>query len=216
MATPQQLREEVAVVTAAAVADLSDLLVGVPDELARDLIIDVLPGLVTLWQDAAAEVAAEWYEEFRDQLEVPGSFVPTLPDLGDPGIPALVNWAEKESQDALARLSLIEGGVTLRVANGARATVIDSVNNDPRGIGFQRYSRQTVTGCGFCQALASRGTVYRDVDSASFGAHDRCRCVAVPAFGGAPIPVKPYTPTAKNVTDADRARTRAWLARKGL
>jgi hypothetical protein len=45
-----------------------------------------------------------------------------------------------------------------------------------------------------------------------FAAHDHCRCIAVPAFAGRPTPVQPYTPTSRDITDADRTRVRAYLA----
>lgn len=38
-----------------------------------------------------------------------------------------------------------------------------------------------------------------------------CQCTAVPAFDGLPRPVKPYTPSRRKVTDADRARVREYL-----
>ena len=43
-------------------------------------------------------------------------------------------------------------------------------------------------------------------------AHDHCHCSAVPAWSGEPRPVKPYTPSARKATDADRARVRDWIA----
>lgn len=216
MATPQQLREDVAEVSALARADFRAFLAGIPDTEVREALLDLLPGLILSYGETAALVAAEWYDEHRQSLGVTGVFTAAVPDLRDPGVEALVRWADSEARTDLTRLSLIEGGMSRRVADGARLAVIENVKSDPRGTGFQRYSRTSPTGCGFCQALAGRGTVYRSEDTASFGAHDNCKCVAVPAFDGAPIPVRPYTPSTKNVTDADRTRTRDWLRRKGL
>lgn len=216
MATPQQLREEVALVTGEAIAELEALLADLSGQSAtavRSALLDVLPGLTNEYVRLASVIGLEWYDEFRMDLAVPSPFTADLPDLRDPGIEALVRWAEQESADELARLSLIEGGFQRRVANGARDAIIDNTTRDPRARGYQRYARVSTTGCGFCQMLASRGAVYRSESSASFGAHDNCKCVAVPSFDGTPLPVRPYEPSAKNVTDADRARVRDWLAR---
>lgn len=212
MATAQQLREETAAISAAALSELSASLVGVPDESIRALLGDLLPGLVAEFQDAAALLAAEWYDDSRSDLDIPGTFTAFVPDFSDPGVEALLGWAEAEAQNILAEVALIEGGVQRRVANGSRETIIQNVARDPQAIGHQRYRRESPIGCAFCKMLAARATLYRSGSSASFGAHDHCKCVAVPAWGGAPIPVRPYTPSTKNITDADRARVRAWVA----
>jgi hypothetical protein len=59
--------------------------------------------------------------------------------------------------------------------------------------------------------LEARGAIYTR-SSVDFGAHDDCHCIAVPAFNGHPTPVKKYTPTSRDITDADRARTRDWIS----
>ncbi len=212
-ATPPQLREEVAAVTALAIEEMRAQ-IAAAGQATSDFLADLLPGLIASFAESAAVVATEWYDEHRATLAVPGNYETFIPDLREPGIEQMLRWADAEAQTELSRLALIEGGTFRRVENGARETIISNVNNDPQGVGYQRYAREAADGCGFCQALAGRGEVYRNAFSASFGAHDNCKCVAVPAFGGAPIPVRPYTPSAKRATDADRARVRAWLARK--
>lgn len=211
MATPQQLHEESAAVVALAIRELESLISSLPEEAVREALFDLLPGLILNFAENAAVVAAEWYDEHRLELDVPGNHEAFVPNLRDPGVESLVRWAEREAQSTLTRLSLIEGGVFRRIENGSRAAIIENTMADPQGRGFQRYARVSTTGCGFCQMLAGRGEVYRSAESASFGAHDNCRCVAVPAFDGAPVPVRPYEPTSKNITDADRARVREWL-----
>lgn len=216
MATPQQLREEAALISAQAIAEVEALLAGLAGESStavRSALLDVLPGLTNEYVRLASVVGMEWYDEFRTGLGISTPFAADLPDLRDPGIESLVRWAEEESADDLARLSLIEGGFQRRVVNGARYAIIDNATRDPRARGYQRYSRVSATGCGFCQMLASRGAVYRSESSASFGAHDNCKCVAVPAFDGTELPVRPFVPSAKRVTDADRARVRDWINR---
>ena len=211
MATPQQLREDVAQVSQRAVDDLRRLAGGLEPQARRALLLDLLPGLIHDYADAAGVVAVDWYDEHRAELGVRGSYTARLPALRDPGVEALLGWAESQAQTALTELDLVAGGTFRRVANGARAAIISNVAKDPRGRGFQRYARATSAGCAFCRMIAGRGAVYRSEDSATFAAHDHCQCVAVPAFDGAPVPVRPYEPSDRNISDADRARVREWL-----
>lgn len=212
MATPQQLREEVSQVAGQATAELRASVDALPAGALRPALLDLLPGLILSYSETTTVVAAEWYDDFRSGLDIPGTFTAAPSALRDPGVEALVNWAESEARTQLTMLNLIEGGTFKRVANGARSTVIGNSHMDPQARGYQRYARTTSAGCAFCKMLAGRGAVYRTADSASFASHDNCKCVAVPAFDGAPVAVKPYVPSPSNTSDADRARVRAWIA----
>lgn len=211
MATPAQLREDVADVVDDALDAYRESLRGVDRADVLDALNDELPGLILVYGEMAAVVASEWYEDARSAAGVPGAFIPSPSSLRDPGVDGLLGWAAKTANSFEAMLTLIRGGVHKRVANPARATIIDNAARDPRSVGTQRFAR-TSGGCAFCRMLASRGNVYRTESSARFAAHDNCTCVAVPAFGGAPLPVRPYTPSDRNISDADRARVRAWIA----
>lgn len=209
MTTPAlQLRRGVATLTRSLTTDLdvlwrhADTPKGVEAALH-----DVLPALIDRYGIAAAALAAQWYDHQREQLQVRGSFTAIPADIPDSGAHALVGWATVTATDYLTFQSLIEGGAQRRVSNFARRTVMGSSIADPRATGWQRVSGG---GCAFCDMLASRGTVYSE-ESADFASHDHCNCSAVPAFEAEPRPVKPYTPTLRNVTDADRARVRAYL-----
>ena len=58
-------------------------------------------------------------------------------------------------------------------------------------------------------AAAVPGTTTAELDRL---AEDRTRALgAVPAFKGEPRPVKPFTPSARGSTDADRARVHEYL-----
>jgi hypothetical protein len=213
MATATELRSLITRLSDAAAADLAELwavIVGTTD--ASDALMDTIPSLVDDYGDAATLVAAEWYDEYRAELNISGSYTADLAIL-DLGGPALAGWGSSlltpDDVDWDAALERISGGLEKRVAVAARETITQNVDNDPLGVGWQRQAR--ATGCGFCQMLAGRGEVYKSRDTANFGAHDHCQCVAMPAFGGRPVPVKPYTPTAATITDADRARTREWI-----
>lgn len=190
-------------------------------EAARDL----LPALYVLYGSAAATLSANWYDEVRESDGVRGRFQAIPAELKeDPGIDELIGWAlaplARPTHDRAAAQSLIEGGFQRRIADVSRATLMDSSLADPQATGWQRVAAGG--GCGFCRMLADRGTVYSE-STVAFGSHDHCRCSVVPAWGGQPQPVKPYTKTDRYPdTDAgrerqarDRARTYEWMRNNG-
>lgn len=182
---------------------------------AREALKTILPSLIEAYGSAAATVAADWYDEMRAELQVRGRFSAIPAPISEPGAETLARWGVGPLFDSnpdwrRARM-LIDGGLQRRIANVARETIQLSSVEDPRAAGWQR---QAAGGCVFCRMLAGRGAVYSQL-SADFASHDHCRCVAVPAFEGRPRIVKPYTPTDRVVSDADRQRVRAWLAEHG-
>lgn len=211
MPTPT-LAEQVAVISAAATEDLSGIWsLPSPNEVIQGL-FDLLPALIDTWAIAAGSFTADWYDNLREERNVKGRFHAIVPDLGDLGAEPLAHWGIEpinldEPDIRLAR-SRVEGGLQRRVTNASRTTVMTSSLEDPQARGWQRVARSG--GCAFCVMLAGRGTIYGE-KSAAFGAHDFCNCSAAPAWGGQPVPVKPYKPTGRNITDADRARTREWI-----
>jgi len=100
------------------------------------------------------------------------------------------------------------GAATRLVLNGGRETVHASTMADPEASGWRRITSSN--GCDFCLMLAGRGDVY-SAETVDFSAHDHCSCMAEPAFGVDLKQVKTYVPSTRNVTDADRARARAWI-----
>lgn len=205
------LRNGVADLTNQADRDLAGLWARLEDAVAaREPLNDVLPALIDFYGSAAAAFAAEWYDDLRAKVGVGGSFTALAADIPDSGGQALVGWALSEATDYAAFRTLIEGGTQRRIANFARQSVMDSTYADPKSRGWQRVSRGQCHG-GFCDMLAGRGAVYSEA-GADFASHDHCHCVAVPAFDGEPVPVKPFKPSLKQATDADRARVRDWIA----
>lgn len=170
-----------------------------------------LPPLVDTYGLAAAAMAADWYEATRLAAGLDDPFTALAADIGDSGTDELIDWAASVATDETAMRSLIDGGLTRRVNNFARQSVMDSALADPHADGWQRHA--TGTTCLFCRMLASRGTVY-SADTADFAAHDGCDCVAVPAFTGTPRPVKPYRVSSRRSDEtkaADNARVAAWI-----
>lgn len=208
----QQLRSALARVSGAADRDLAVLWRQVSTAAqARQALGDVLPALVEQYGAAAAALAAEWYDDLRAKQDVRGAFRAIPADLGTAGAEALAGFGAQSvgtNQGSLdAAQVLVAGGLQRRIVNYARDTIMGSSIADPAASGWQR---ETSGGCAFCEMLAGRGDVYSEA-TADFASHDHCQCVAVPAFEGAPRPVKPYTPSRRNVTDADRARVREYL-----
>lgn len=208
MATPTQLRSGLLGIRRLASNDLAALFRQVTNAAqARVALDDILPALIEQYGSAAAAVAADWYDDARMKADVPGSFTAIPAEVGDRGARELAAWSTSRATSLDAALSLAAGGLVRRINDLARETVMGSSIADPQARGWQRFA---AGGCGFCVMLASRGAVYSQA-TADFASHDDCKCVAAPAFAGQPLPVQPYKPSDRRVSDADRARTRAWI-----
>lgn len=211
MPTPAQLRSQLRALTDLAGGDLDSLWRDLEHAAAaEERLRDVLPALVDTYGSASAAIAADWYDELRDAMTIRGRFSAVPAQIEDSGTQSLVGWALDGATDVDSFKSLVLGGMQRRIANFARQTLMGSSIEDPSAQGWQRVSQG---GCksGFCDMLAGRGAVYSEA-TADFASHDNCECYAIPAFNGHPKPVKPYTPTLQNVSDADRARVREYLA----
>lgn len=202
------LRDGVQALIGYASRDLHTLWRQVTDAATAQVALhDILPGLIGTYGAAAATLAANWYDDARAKAEIGGRFLADPADIADTGAHALVGWALTEAQDYETFQTLITGGVQRRVTNFSRLTVTGASVADPKAHGWQRVGSGE---CSFCALLISRGTVYSRA-TADFASHDHCRCSAVPAWSGHPVPVKPYTPSSRTITDADRARVREYL-----
>ncbi|GAA2071849.1 VG15 protein [Williamsia deligens] len=207
--TPTQLRSQLVLLSDNAEADLAALWAQLNAATVHDGLFDVLPAIVDDYGDAAATLTADWYDEHRAELNVPGRFAADIPANPQLGAEALAGWGNQLAQanwdTALAQIS---GGLVLRVFTASRDLLTAATVDDPHARGWQRAGRGE---CGFCRMLIGRGAVYTKA-SVRFGAHDHCKCVAVPAFSHRAVPVKPYRATDRSITDADRARVRDWIA----
>lgn len=210
MATPEELRRALAELNVLARDELGSIWAALrAGDNVDEALHDILPGLIDTYGAAASAVAADWYDDLRDSLGIGGRFAAIPADIEDTGAHALIGWALDTATDDGSLVALLEGGIQRRVFNFGRFTVMESSYADPGADGWQRVG--VGANCPFCDMLISRGAVYSE-SSADFGAHDHCNCAAVPAFSGEPRPVKPYVPTSRDITDADRARARAWIA----
>lgn len=216
MPTPLQYQSDVDELVRLATLDLRALWRQVDDAVvARELLADVLPDLAAVYGSATGTLAADYYDDLREEAAVRGRFRAIVAEPSQ-RTDELARWAvgplftddDDPYQRALARA---EGGLQRLIADVGRDTVMRSSIEDPQAIGWQRV---TSGGCGFCQMLASRGAVYSE-STVRFGAHDNCRCFAVPAFEGAPLPVHGFVPGRSRATQADRDRTRQWMRDNG-
>jgi hypothetical protein len=183
------------------------------DEKAARLVAqslhDTLPGLLTKYRLTAASIAADLYDLERETVGARGMFAALVPDVGDGGANELVGWATSTAKSPESLVELLQGGMDRRMWSAARSVYMTSSTNDPAAEGWQRETDGNA--CGFCVMLASRGAVYSE-SSADFASHDHCGCTAVVAWRGLEVPVKPYEPSKRSISDADRARAREWIA----
>jgi hypothetical protein len=150
---------------------------------AREALRDILPGLVDAYGAASATIAANWYDDLRDQKGVRGRFTAIPAELGETGTDSLAGWGVdplfKAKPDWASARVLIAGGLQRRIANAGRKTVAGSSVADPSARGWQRVGDGRT--CEFCSMLLGRGAVYTEA-TADFLSHDHCGCAAVPAF----------------------------------
>jgi hypothetical protein len=219
MATsPEAVRAQFALVTTAAVADLTAITSQVALEQQVDAAIEALGLIVPSYYDAAGSLAVAWYDEIRDESSPTTVYAPTI--IGDP----TTDWIEREAAKFRKQLDLdLEAETALmleeisrlaekEVARGFRDTVGGNSRSDEDAIGWSRVTRPGA--CKLCVMAADRGVVYRK-ETASFAAHTNCHCAARPAFrGGVNGPeasVEQYIAAKKRRTERERKALRKYL-----
>ena len=209
--SPSTQRAALAAVTARMLAELRALWPLLPKgaELQPVLRYEVLPAIARQYGDAAATLAADWYDAERARLSVPGRFTATIaPEPPEDLLRALSNWVASPEADAETALARAEGATQKLVADQSRQTVALSSERDPNARGWARFTDEG--SCGFCRMLAGRGGVYTSA-SVKFGSHDHCHCLAGPVWdANYRETVGRYT-RSPNVTDAQRRGARKWI-----
>lgn len=139
--------------------------------------------LVAAYGEAAATLAADWYDDVRGSFDLPSSYS-APPGAVDEGtyrhIHGVIGDTIKTATSDETLAPLLLGGLQHVVSNVARFTVMGASLADPDTRGWRRQSARG-GGCDFCKSLIGRGAVYSE-SSASFESHDRCGCIAVPDF----------------------------------
>lgn len=184
--------------------------------------MDVLPALGDQYGDAAAELAASYFETARDLAEARGTFTPVLAEPPSPARwEALSRWGVDPLfaavPDATAALSRVTGGLQRTIADQHRLTIVESSIADPVASGWKRVG--VGDNCGFCRMLIDRGHVYSEA-GVTFRSHDHCNCAAAPSWASNVVKVstEPYKQSRKNRSEAtkkaDNARARDYIADK--
>jgi hypothetical protein len=150
--------------------------------------------LVGAYGDVAMTVAADWYDEQREQARVRGVYRAALADaLPDEQVRAVARWAAGPlfgDTDAVKALGLASGAVQRLVQQGGRDTLYRNVREDPSEPRWARAPQGHET-CAWCRMLASRGAVYLSRESAGGDLnswHNECDCQPVPVWAGQALP----------------------------
>lgn len=152
-------------------------------QLAAQALQETLPPLVETYGLAAAAVAADWYDNLRDEQGAKGRFTAIPAEVTDTGADVLARWGVAPlfaaEPDWAAAATLIAGGLQRRIANAARDTITFSSVQDPAAAGWKRVGDGHT--CDFCTLLLGRGYVYTKA-TATFQAHDHDGCTAAPEW----------------------------------
>ena len=184
--------------------------------LQGSLRYDVLPAVARQYGEASATLAADWYDNQRATLNVPGRFSAELaPPPAEDLMRAISNWAaepaQAETPDIETALARTEGAAQKLVADMHRDTVIGSSERDPNAHGWGRFTEPGA--CSFCLMLSARGGVYTSA-SVRFGSHDHCHCLAGPVWSENREEVDTYRRAARSdrQREAANALARKWIS----
>ena len=189
-------------------------------EACRDALVRFLPVLTTTYGQAAAVVAADWYDDIRAAEGVRGRFRATTADpFPTEYVEARVRYGARHLFTASPALMLpfLDGVAQEYAMQPGRDTIVHSTLDDPQAAGWHRETRGDA--CKFCRMLAGRGGVYRR-ETASFAAHGDCNCVAAPSWDAdaEEVPASAYVASRKTsgmseaVKARHTARVREYLA----
>lgn len=217
MVSPQQSRQDLAVVSGEAVDvanELAGRLQGSP-EAQRLVLLDNVPAIIDYYAAGAGVLAADFYDERRELAGVKSSYMTEIIAVDRTvKIRRAVAWAAEPLFEPMTvtleqRLAKV---VQPEVARAYRDTILENRRRDPATAGWRR-----VTGvcCGFCRMLADKGAIYKR-DTAQFAAHPHCDCGAEPMFQGQAIGPEAnnfqYMASKRTRTPAERARLREYIS----
>lgn len=162
---------------------------------------ELLADIVSVWGEVAGTIAADFFDEMRDQAGVRGGFSAYVPDpLNVAQVNGVVELAsvppaDVEELDVDAMLARLEGPTQRLIRQAQRNTLEESARRDPARARVARVPMGDTT-CGFCLVLASRGYVYRSEASAGRDNryHDFCDCEQDLTWSPTPEPPDGYDP----------------------
>lgn len=211
MPSPAETRKALVGLTVLAKAELVKTWALVGDarsaDQLRDFLMEVVPAIADKYGLAAGALAADWYDEVRDEAGAKGRFSAEPAQLPDPSrYEALVRWGVdplyRPGPDGVMAQGRIAAGLAKIVTNLHGETLTTSSLRDPASQGWSRHAN--ADGCEPCKTLAGRGYKYREA-TADFATHDHCNCVAVPEFGLV-RDVKDYERTKRFATEEARIK----------
>lgn len=133
---------------------------------------------------ASGALAARFYQQMRRDAGIAGRAPLKVADPATAEqVSRVIDWATKPlwgEPDIPAAQTNVAGAAEKLVLDVGRATILDTVQADPRARGWARITE--LAPCAFCALLAIRGAVYRTGKTGGFQAHDHCRCHAEPVF----------------------------------
>lgn len=149
---------------------------------------DFMPLLVEEYGRVSASMAADLYEELRDEAQVARRYKATVAE----GIPAeqvmaSTRWATGPLFAKNQRADIVESNLTditdRLVKQNGRNTLAFNADQDPERARFARVPTGVET-CQFCVMLGSRGAVYTTSKAAGdlIKFHGRCDCVVTPVW----------------------------------
>lgn len=166
---------------------------------------ELVADIVSAWGEVSGTLAADFYNDLRDQADPGGVFEALILDpLNEPQVDRLVINAltppEDEDPDLDGMLSGFEGSIQRLLRQAQRDTINESARLDPAPLRVRvaRVPMGTET-CAFCLVLASRGYVYRSLASAGGDGyddryHDFCDCEPDITWSGNPELPSGYDP----------------------
>jgi hypothetical protein len=158
-----------------------------------------MPSLSEKYGLAAAELAAQWYEDERLAANAPGRYgVQVAETAPSSQVEALAGWGVSPmfsaTPNATLALSNLAGGLGRLVLGADRGTISQNALSDPARPVYTRIARSN--GCAFCKMLATRGAVYGSSARAG-GApalaelaahyHDHCHCTVSVSWDSDPV-----------------------------
>jgi hypothetical protein len=182
----------------------------------RAELLDLTPGLIAAYADGTSALAADWYDDVREEAAPRRLYVaePVIADRNEK-IGRMVAWAsealfapEPDVQQVALRLL---PNVQKEIARPFRDTITTNTVRDPASVGWRRVS--SGKGCKFCRMLSDKGAIFKE-STARFAAHESCHCSAAPVFDGQDGPeanVMQYVASHKRRSEKDRARLREYL-----
>ena len=156
-------------------------------ESARNALLRFTPVLVDQYGQAAASIAADWYEDVRAAERVR---VPYRARVAEPVAPEVVAARTRYGAGHLftdtpeVTQTFLASALTKYVLQPGRDTIVENARRDPAAVGWHRETRPSASyasGCRLCRLLAQRGAVYKDT-TVRFAAHGDCKCVGVPSW----------------------------------